>query len=273
MKRNLLFVVVKSSLLLAFTAGLFFVSAEKRIVNSEKFQTAFKIGNDTINIAGYNAMSADSILLVHLHHNEQTALNVAQQFLAGNPPVSFIYLDNKASREVHFKINKFNVKFDPNRIFSKQGIQKTIVTEPAVAKPAFNEVNKLSRFLIDSHFIKAKVIIALHNNTTLGLLTVHDFKPEGKYAGEAINVFVNDKNEPDNFIITTELEYYIYLKEQNLNVVLQHPTPIDDGSLSVWAAKNNKPYLNIEVEHGNSERQKELLNIVYNMVLATGRNQ
>lgn len=273
MNKNRMFAVIKNTLLFTFALTTVLAVAEKRFIASEKFQTAFKLGSDTLNIAGYRSPTTDSILLVHLHHNEQTALNVAQQFIILSADVNFVFLDNKESREVNFKINKTNVKFDPNRIFSKQGIQKTVVTTPPLTQQANSEVNKLSAFLIDTHFKKAKQIIALHNNTTLGTLTVNDFKADGKYANESINVFINDKNEPDNFIITTELDYFIILKEQNINVVLQHPTPFDDGSLSVWAAKNNKPYINIEVEHGNFNRQKELLNIVYKMVLTAIQNQ
>ncbi|MNY25704.1 hypothetical protein D3C86_1595040 [compost metagenome] len=59
--------------------------------------------------------------------------------------------------------------------------------------------------------------------------------------------------DPDDLILVTEKVLFSKLKKENVNVVLQHQEAEDDGSLSIYAMKNNIPYLNVEVQHGHLE--------------------
>ncbi len=62
-----------------------------------------------------------------------------------------------------------------------------------------------------------------------------------------------------DFILTTEKAFFNYLKQKKLNVVLQHPRPYDDGSLSVYAGKKKIRYINVEALHGHLDEQVRML--------------
>ena len=42
---------------------------------------------------------------------------------------------------------------------------------------------------------------------------------------------------------------------------LKSTTPTDDGSLSVYCVANNIPYINIEAQHGHTEKQRAMLRV------------
>jgi hypothetical protein len=105
-------------------------------------------------------------------------------------------------------------------------------------------------------------LIALHNNTdsNYSILSYADDGSEAQNTGE---LFVNSKEDPDDFIYTTDKELFAFLKSKNVNVILQSEEAfVDDGSLSVYCAINGVRYANIETEHGHLSKQTELLNLL-----------
>src|SRR5690606_2892045 len=105
---------------------------------------------------------------------------------------------------------------------------------------------------IISQLEKHNAVIALHNNSN-NSFSIHDYKNKRK--NEASEYFVNTSMDPDDFIFTTNASIYNKLKQQKINAVLQHPNVNDDGSLSVYFAQQNRPYVNIETQHGHLEEQ------------------
>src|SRR5690606_22193860 len=89
------------------------------------------------------------------------------------------------------------------------------------------------------------VVIALHNNYN-NSFSIHDYKNKRK--SEASEYFVNASMDPDDFIFTTDASIFNKSKQQNINAVLQHKNVKNDGSLSVYFAKQNKPYVNVETQ-------------------------
>jgi len=69
--------------------------------------------------------------------------------------------------------------------------------------------------------------------------------------------------EPDNphaFFLCTDPRDFAVLKTSPYNVVLQqHPSTVDDGSLSRLAAARGFRYVNLEVAHGQADRQQEMV--------------
>src|SRR5690606_656181 len=96
--------------------------------------------------------------------------------------------------------------------------------------------------------------IALHNNRESGLSVI-----TYKNSVDAAAVHIAPGQDPDNFFIVTRKKDFLFFKEENENVLLKSTTPTDDGSLSVYCVANNIPYINIEAQHGHTEKQAAML--------------
>jgi hypothetical protein len=96
------------------------------------------------------------------------------------------------------------------------------------------------------------LIIALHNNSQGYSVTDEEPISDAKSIREPSN--------PHAFFLCTDPDDFKLLSTSGYNVVLQqHPSTEDDGSLSRLAALRGVRYVNLEVAHGNAERQKEML--------------
>ncbi len=94
--------------------------------------------------------------------------------------------------------------------------------------------------------------IALHNNSEG--YSVRDEEPISD-AGS-----IREPGNPHAFMLCTDEGDFRKLVGSPYNVVLQKKAPPqDDGSLSRLAAARSARYINIEVAHGQSSRQKEML--------------
>jgi hypothetical protein len=112
-----------------------------------------------------------------------------------------------------------------------------------------------------------KLVVALHNNTNAGSLSVNSYKKGAVYARDAKAVFVNIKQDADDFFYTTELAFYNFLKKKGFNVVLQNNATVkDDGSLSVFCSDQKIPYLNIEAQEGHLIQQNRMVGVVLQMI-------
>ena len=107
-----------------------------------------------------------------------------------------------------------------------------------------------------------KTIVALHNNTDKEY-DLKDYQRGGEYHRETKAVHYNPDMDLDDFFITTDELVYNRLKEHNYNVVLQNNSKVkDDGSLSVYCARVNRKYVNIETQFGHTGVQQEMLDIL-----------
>jgi len=71
----------------------------------------------------------------------------------------------------------------------------------------------------------------------------------------------------DDFILTTDRSLFNRIKEKNINVVCEDINAIrDDGSLSVYAARNKIPYVNIEAEHQHFDEQLQMLMVLEDII-------
>lgn len=106
-------------------------------------------------------------------------------------------------------------------------------------------------------------VVTLHNNTD-GNYSVLSYLPGGAHAREAQEVHVVDGRDPDDFFFVTDRDLFERLAEKGFNVVLQHnDAATDDGSLSVYAGRRGKPYVNVEAEHGHLHEQVEMVRALY----------
>ncbi|KTD66267.1 hypothetical protein [Legionella spiritensis] len=189
---------------------------------------------------------------VHLHENERTALKAAERFIAQQGG-TLITLRHSGQRNIVFRINKVTYQFDPNRIFTDQGIKKTLRQYGPYSGAAHREVKRLAQGII--RLIPPGKVIAVHNNKGYSMT---DYFPGHPLARDAKAWHHPPGTNTRNFYFVTRYQEYLRLKKLKYNVVLQADHAQNDGSLSYYLAGNN--YINIESAHGQLDAQFKMLN-------------
>lgn len=190
---------------------------------------------------------------IWIHGNESSARQVLFAHMKSTDGRAFL-IDN-GDRNVVFS----GYKLDPNRMFSRPGAERSLrALNPAASQPQLESVlTELDRhregFLGALLPGQGKLLIALHNNGPS--YSVKDELPDSDA------VALNDKTNPDEFLLCTNSNDFRVLAKSPYNVVLQNRAPrYDDGSLSRVCAARGVRYVNIEAKLGNVTRQQEILN-------------
>lgn len=175
---------------------------------------------------------------IHVHHNEQTALKAAQAVIRQEGG-SLITLEHSGGRNIVFHLNNKRYVFDPNRIFTDSGIKKTLIHLSQYSLAAHKEVKKLADQI--KQLLPNGKVVAVHNNSSYSL---KDYLPGNSLEGDAQAVHMLPRNYYRNFYLVTKIGDFLRLKSKGYNGVLQKNTATDDGSLSIYLAKN--AYINVE---------------------------
>jgi hypothetical protein len=105
----------------------------------------------------------------------------------------------------------------------------------------------------------AEVVVTLHNNTD-NRYSAASYLEGAEYDSDAAAVTIRDGSDSDDFFFVTDRGLYDALVEGGYNAVLQdNDAATDDGSLSVWAAQNDRPYVNVEAQHGHRVEQARMI--------------
>lgn len=200
-----------------------------------------------------------SVLFVNLHDNESTSVKAAEQYLS-EIGGTIINIENNSERLINFRYKRNIYTFDPNRIYSSAGIDSTIKhLSKRYDKNAAAHVSKFAKSIIKNYIKGSKLIISLHNNidSSLSVTSYKNAQDSNKYLGKS---FTNPAMDADDFILTTDTTFFYRVKEKNINVVWENVDAIDDdGSLSIYAARHEIPYINVEAEHNHSQEQLSML--------------
>ncbi len=223
------------------------------------------IGDTSIQLQKqYFGTAPKGIYFINLHANETTSIDATNQYLKKSNG-SFIQLKNGDVRNVRFSLTNTLFKVDPNRIFTSDGIETTLKKNSTYTIDAAKVVTNFAQNIIDA-MPQPKLIIAMHNNTN------NDFSISSYSKGknEAINaakLYINPAMDADDFIYTTELKIFNYLKGKKINVVLQKNKGFkDDGSLSVYCSQQKIPYINIEAQLGHLKEQLQMLEAISTVI-------
>lgn len=206
--------------------------------------------------------------LIALHESENTCIR-AFNALPNSSPFVLYSISQKGKRLLEFKEKNKIYYFDPNRIFSRIGIIKTLKKyNTSYPKNIINKIAKFSNKILKTTAIKnsSKHIIAIHNNTN-GKFSAKTFN----YYSRASKMYISKSKDPDDFFIVTQLSDFIFFKRQNQNVVLQSKSAADDGSLSIYCQKNSIPYINAEAQFGHKKQQILMLLLCEKLLSATGK--
>ncbi len=198
------------------------------------------------------------IVFINLHDDESTSVEAAKMILKSEGGL-LIEVENDLKRLISFRLGRYIYTVDPNRIFTRKGIEKSLSELRRSSIRAIEEVEKLGQRIIQLIPEDATCIIALHNNTP-GLFSATDYSSRNSRAKEAAKVFINSLQDEDDFFLTTNSALYKELSDKGFNTVLQdNKNCTDDGSLSVYCGKRNIRYVNCETEHGKTEQYFEMI--------------
>jgi len=213
------------------------------------------LGGTVVPVRHWSYKKLLPVLFVHLHHNEKTAADIADS-VSRQAGIEFIQIINNEKRLIDFTINERFYRVDPNRVFSRDGAIASLDRLSKASEEAVAAIDSFQRFLT-SFFDSTRTVVALHNNTD-GEFSMAHYQQTGAGA-----VYQNPQHDPDDFFITTDASIFDKLRERGYNVVLEDINAVvDDGSLSVYCAKNSIRYVNIEAQHGHYREQREMVEIL-----------
>ena len=201
------------------------------------------------------------IVFINLHDDEITSVDAAKRVLEEYGGL-LIEVENNAQRNIRFKLDRHFYKVDPNRIFSEEGIRKSLEQLGRTSDKAIDEVEKLGQRLIQLIPEEAKCIIALHNNTP-DLFSVVEYAPGNARSSDCKKVYISAEQDTDDFFLTTDNDLYEELAGKGFNTILQdNKNCTEDGSLSVYCGKKSIRYVNCETEHGKVEQYYKMVKVL-----------
>jgi hypothetical protein len=255
----------KAIAVLVFFAFIFF-NAHAQGDSSDSSHN-FLVGRTTITYKSTCHGTQSGVVFISLHENEETAAVTANRFLDSLGSHCLVQLVHDKQRLLSVSFLGKTYRLDPNRMWSKQGLEANL----RYLNKRFPDelVTQLQRHTLrfrKQFFFNRRLVVALHNNTNNGF-SVRSFMKGGGNYQDALEVHLNPAHDPDNFFIVTEQPHFTHLKQLGYSVVLhKRKTSFDDGSLSFLCARNNIPYINAEVEEGNSEKQSEMLMVIHDLI-------
>lgn len=203
------------------------------------------------------------IVWFHPHANETTSARLAVQFLRKHQQGCLYQLQQSNSRYLFMQIAARKYRFDPNRIFTPLGRQRTLGCQHTACTAAQQQLGEATDEFIRQYLSKAQLIVALHNNRTDGL-SVNNYVRGGLLARNVVQVFISPQAERDDFFYVTSARAFDFFAQRHFNVVLQDNQRVDDdGSLSVWAADHQVDYINIEAGMNHETAQQSMLVAVW----------
>jgi hypothetical protein len=182
-------------------------------------------------------------------------------------------LKSAGDRNVSFHIKKKKFSFDPNRIFTAQGIANTMVmlSRANPTAEAQGIVSSFAQRITDSLFsqspvLTGNIIVSVHNNTDAAYSALSHL-PDSTNALGVRDIYINTTRDADNFFYVTRRFDFNYFKNLGYNVILQDNKYIrDDGSLSVYCGKRRIRYINIEAQHYQHDEQMQMLYAVHDLL-------
>lgn len=230
----------------------------------------WKMGNTTIPIKIQQFGERNDIVYLNLHDDEITSVEATKNLLEKEGGM-LIEIENNQKRNIRFQSGSLFYTVDPNRIFSKNGITKSLSENGRSGKKAITEVEKLAERILQLFPENPSCIIALHNNTS-GMYSATSYAPGNKRSSDARKVYINKKHDADDFFLTTDENLYNQLAETGFNTILQdNKKCAEDGSLSVYCGKKNIRYVNLETEHDKPELYFEMMKKLISVLPAPAR--
>lgn len=227
----------------------------------------YKLGSASLTYKTTCFGPQSAVIFVNVHENESTSVNATKQVLDSVKQYCLVELQFNKKRLINFNLNRKNYSIDPNRIYTQTGTKATLKKyNKYYTDDVLQAVTRMAQKYISSYIDNKQFIVALHNNSD-GDYSVLSYSATGEYAKDAVDVYINEQQDADDFFFTTERKFFEFLKARKYNTVLQHSsTAADDGSLSIYCATKSIPYINIEAGSGNLSTQIEMIRVVLRLI-------
>lgn len=256
-----------------FTFALLFLVAELSVAQSSmpsaadtvltKSQQTFYVGDTAVEVL-IHQKAGDNLTYFNMHDNENTSvdagLSIVRQF--GGRLIEF---KHNGERNIRFNVAEGSFTFDPNRMFTDIGAEKSIksLSNNRYSPAALQAVRGFATAVVDYlQLDSSKVVVALHNNTNENY-NIRDYLPGGTYANDVAQTQYLKGSDADDFYYVTDIAFYAALADAGKNVTLQrNGEAADDGSFSIYCGLKGIPYINVEAEHGHFASQIVLLEVL-----------
>lgn len=211
---------------------------------------------DVLGSPGFEAFPLNAL---NLHDDEDTSVEAALDVIRRRGG-RLVELAHTGDRNVRFSAGGATYVADPNRMFTASGRGRTLAANGRDAEAARTALGAFADTVLAVYSaVPPAVVVTLHNNTDANY-SARSYAAGAEYAGDAAAVTVHDGVDPDDFFFVTDPALYEALVARGFNAVLQdNEAATDDGSLSVWAAREGVPYVNVEAEHGHRTAQARMI--------------
>lgn len=234
----------------AIISKALFVPTEKTIFH--------KIGSKTIALKVYQYGNVKDFVCINLHANETSSFAAAKSVLAETGG-TLIKIENNGQRVIRFSLKGVTFGFDPNRIFSRTGIEETLRENKKLTREAMDEVERFAKQILALFPDSTNCIIALHNNTDEAF-SIKSYLPDGNRKNDAKAVYKDSTQDVDDISFTTDSLLYQRMADFGFNSIWQDNEKVKrDGSLSVYCGEKKKRYINIETQHGKVQQYITML--------------
>jgi hypothetical protein len=204
--------------------------------------------------------------MVNVHDDENTSVRAGKVVIrkSGGRLIEIVH---SGKRLAEFRLEGQTHRFDPNRIFTDEGIRNTLTRHGTYSELAHATVRQFAHGLLDTFELKRQpVIIALHN-TGNGGLSINSYQPSGALDRAADRVHESKSRSAGDFFYVTDARFFGWLKARDFNVMLQDNANVpDDGSMSVYFARRGIPYMNIEANNDHLKEQIEMVRAAEKML-------
>lgn len=256
-----------------FLCSTLFSVTQTNASTPEKMQTlthSYQLGDTLLQVTEYRGTRSGGMVYFHPHDSEQVSIQAARNIIARHGGKAFV-VENQGKRIVSFSLQGHTYSFDPNRIFSAEGVAATLRRYGPYSDAARDATVQFARWL--SGLLSSGRVFAIHNNrdTTYNVLSYRDAKGHPAQGVKALSI--NSKQDPGNFVYTTNIGLYMAAKDSGFNTVLQAQDVDDDGSYSVYAMRHGLDYINVETKIGDLADDLNLVGFVnryYNYADLTG---
>ena len=238
--------------------------------------TVVRVGDTAVAVVTHTLHGPDgrngAFWAVNLHDDESTSVDAALAVAAETGGV-VVELVHSGARNLAFGLHASRYGVDPNRMFTPEGLGRSLGAlslgwdagtrdRPQAARQsqATRAVEALADHVLTQTGLQdAAVVVTLHNNTP-DSYSAASYLAGAEYATDAAAVTVVPGSDADDFFFVTDRRLYDALVARGFNAVLQdNARATDDGSLSVWAARNARPYVNVEAQHGHVAEQTRMM--------------
>ncbi len=229
-----------------------------------------KAGETPVRIARREAFgeaaTPDAIHMLNLHDDESTSVDAALD-VTRTTGGWVVELQHSGDRNLDFVVGGETFTADPNRMFTAAGRAKTLAALSSATPEAEAALESFAATVLKAYTdLDPAVVVTLHNNTEDNY-SVRSYASGGIYEADAEAVTLHPGTDADDFFFVTDRALYDALTARGFNAVLQdNARATDDGSLSVWAAQNDRPYVNVEAQHGHREEQARMIRALVEVI-------